>query len=477
MTKYIAVILLLVTSVFAFSQSSPSGVASVPDPASEIDKLFMQWNSPDSPGAAVVVVKDGKVLHQNTYGSASLEFGAPVTASTVFDVASVSKQFAGLAIAMLVDQKRISLEDDVHKYIPELPDFGKRITVGHLVHHTSGLRDWPEVLQAGGWLFDDVISFEQIMTMVQHQRGLNFNPGDEEMYSNTNYNLLARIVERVTGQTFREWTDANIFKPLGMRNTHFHDDYADVVKNCASSYYPTKTGTWKRNTDNLTALGSSSLFTTIEDMAEWLKNFDAPRVGSEAVLKMMVTPGKLNSGKDNNYAFGLFVGRPYRGLQVVSHTGLWAGFRTAMVRFPEQKFSVAVFSNASNFRSLRTANAIAELYLGAEMKEASEVPAVAETPRAPVSRLSQARLQEFAGEYYSHELAVSYSVTAKDDGLDLLNRHYPPLRLTLIGSDEFGNEDWRVRFTRNKSGKITGLLLSGERVRNMSFTRTGSQCF
>lgn len=185
----------------------------------KVDKLFTEWNKPDSPGAALAVIKDGSVIYKNGYGSANLEYNIPITPSTIFHVASVSKQFTAFAVVMLADQGKLSLDDDIRKHLPEIPDFGKTVTIQHLVHHISGMRDQWELLAMAGWRLDDVITKEHILTMVRHQRELNFNPGDEHMYCNTGYTLLAEIVERVTGQSFSEWTKANLFKPLGMVNT------------------------------------------------------------------------------------------------------------------------------------------------------------------------------------------------------------------------------------------------------------------
>ncbi|UCD24748.1 MAG: beta-lactamase family protein, partial [Gemmatimonadota bacterium] len=208
----------------------------------QVDSMFHEYDRTDSPGWAVLVVQDGEVVLSRGYGMANLEHQVPIRPNTVFDIASVSKQFAGMAISMLVERGDISLDDDVRQYIPELADFGHTITIRHLVHHLSGLRDWPGTLAVAGWRMDDVISFDQILTMAFNQDALNFEPGAEYSYSNTGYNILAEVVARVSGQTFREWTDANIFRPLGMTNTHFHDDHTEVVPNRAYGYHRASSG-------------------------------------------------------------------------------------------------------------------------------------------------------------------------------------------------------------------------------------------
>lgn len=229
----------------------------------KVDQLFATWDKPESPGAAIAVIKDGVVVYKRGYGSANLEYNVPITPQTVFHVASVSKQFTAFAIALLAHQGKLSLDDDIRKHLPEVPDFGKKITIRHLIHHTSGLRDQWTLLGMAGWRLDDVITKEHILKMVRHQKELNFDPGAENLYSNTGYTLLAVIVERVSGQSFRDYTDANIFKPLGMTNTHFHDDHERIVKNRAYSYSPAGPGGgFKAAPLNYANVGATSLFTT-----------------------------------------------------------------------------------------------------------------------------------------------------------------------------------------------------------------------
>ncbi len=202
----------------------------------KIDALFERYTKNGSPGVAAGIVQNGQVVFKKGYGLANLEYDIPITSSSVFDIASVSKQFCGLAISMLIEEGKISLSDDIRKHLPEVPDFGKTITINHLLHHTSGLRDWPEGLNVAGWRWDEVFSFDDIIRMVKHQKELDFNPGEKYSYSNTGYNLLALLVQRVSGQGFREWTDAHLFKPLHMDHSHFLDDQGTVIKNMAYSY-------------------------------------------------------------------------------------------------------------------------------------------------------------------------------------------------------------------------------------------------
>lgn len=402
---------------------SPATVRAQDDARSaRVDSLFAEWNRPDSPGAAVLVVRDGKVLHRRGYGSANLEHRIPITPGTVFDIASVSKQFCGMAIAMLVEADTISLDDDVRTYLPELPDFGHTITVRHLVHHISGIRDWPGTLAIAGWRMDDVISFEQILTMAFHQEALNFPPGERYLYSNTGYNLLARLVERVSGTTFRQWTEEHVFAPLGMRDTHFHDDHTELVPNRAYGYRPLREGGWTSVNNGLTALGSSSLYTTLDDLGKWLRNLDDPAVGGRAVIARMRRRGVLNHGDTIAYAYGLSIDE-YRGLMTASHGGSWAGFRTHLLHFPDQRFGVVILGNFATFNPSRPAYAIADIYLEDLL---APRPDRATAPATAAVAVDRAVLDEYAGRY---RLGPGWFVT--------VTRHGDRLEVQATGEDRF----------------------------------------
>lgn len=361
--------------------------------ARRVDSLFAQYNRTDAPGLAVAVVRDGQTIFAKGYGMADLEHRVAITPSTVFDVASVSKQFAGLAIAMLVGEGKIQLEDDVRRYVPEVHEMGRPITINHLVHHTSGLRDWPGTLGIAGWRFDDVISFDQILTMAYHQRTLNFVPGAEYTYSNTGYNLLAETVQRVSGKSFRVWTEENFFAPLGMRRTVFRDDHTMVIPDRALGYTRTAGGRWSAVTNNLTALGSSSMMSTVEDLAKWVINFDSMRVGGAPAMAMARTRGVLNDGTTIPYAFGLSHGE-YRGEPTIGHSGSWAGFATYVVHFPRQRFGVVVLANTPAVNASRAAFQVADTFLGSAL---AAVPATPAMP--PAHQLTEATLDAYAGTY------------------------------------------------------------------------------
>ncbi|MEE8192603.1 MAG: serine hydrolase domain-containing protein [Gemmatimonadales bacterium] len=431
------------------------------DLSAQVDVLFADLDAPDSPGAAVVVVRYGEVLHRGGYGSANLEYGLPVTPATVFDIASVSKQFAGMAIAMLVEEGAISLDDDIRTYLPEVPDFGKTITVRHLVHHMSGIRDWPGTLAVAGWRMDDVITFEQILRMVQDQRALNFDPGSAYSYSNTGYNLLAELVARVSGMSFREWTEQRIFAPLGMSDTHFQDDHTELVPNRAVAYGRSDS-VFTNLANGLTAFGSSSLLTTIDDMANWLMNFDDPVVGGDSIIRLMRTQGVLNSGQRISYAFGLNIG-DYRGLPTVSHGGAWEGFRTFLLHFPVQRFGVVVLSNDSRVAAGRRAHQVADVYLSEELQPQRAV--ATNWALLPEVDVSPELLEEYTGTY---KLGPGWLVTLTRQGDSLMAQATAEQRFPTraVSETEFYVPAYgaSIHFRRDTSGAVSHAEYRGIRA-------------
>ena len=386
------------------------------DLSTKVDRLFKSWNNKKKPGAAVLVVQNGKIVHRRGYGMANLEHGIPIGPETVFDIASVSKQFCGLAIAMLAEQGKLSLDDDVRKHVDWVPDFGKKITIRHLLHHASGLRDWPGALRIAGWRFDDVISFQQILNLIRHQRDLNFEPGAEYLYSNTGYNLLAHVVEKVSGQSFAKWTKAHIFDPLGMKHTHFHDDHSRVVENRAVAYAQKRgraaASRWRNIGNHLTALGSSSLYTTIDDLGRWILNFETYKVAGKKALEAMHTRGKLNNGRRIAYCYGVSTGN-YRGLRTVSHGGSWAGFKATLIRFPKQRFAVVVLANTAAINSGRMAYRITNLYLKDQLADEPDKSKGGDiqgkpAPLPQVAKVDPAIYKRYTGVY---ELSATSFVT------------------------------------------------------------------
>lgn len=337
----------------------------------KIDSLFLEWDKPYSPGAAVAVLKDGEVIFKKGYGRANLEHDIPITPATIFHIASESKQFATFCIALLAQQGKLSLDDDIRKHLAYVRDFGKTITIRHLIHHTSGLRDQWQLLAISGTRLDDVITQDHVIKLVQNQKELNFEPGSRYLYCNTGYTLLAEIVKSVSGKSLREFAYENIFQPLGMHNTHFHDDYREVVKGRANSYAAVDSVTFRNSILSYSTIGATSLFTTVEDEAKWLNNYFTAHIGAKEIVEQMHERGVLNSGDTLDYAFAIGWGE-HKGWKTFGHGGSDAGFRTYAVRIPEARLGIIVFSNLNTFNTRAIAMQVADLILEDRSKAKTE---------------------------------------------------------------------------------------------------------
>ncbi len=432
----------------------------------EIAKLFEKYDSIDSPGASVAVIKDGMVIYRNGFGSAQLEYNIPITPSTVFHVASVSKQFTAMAITMLEAEGKLSVDDDIRKHLPEIPDFGKTITIRHLLNHTSGLRDQWELLTMAGRRMDDVLTQDQIMALLKRQKELNFDPGERYLYSNMGYTVLAEIVSKAGGKPFVQWTKENIFKPLGMMNTHFHKDHREIVKNRAYSYENDEKGGLRRSVLNYANVGATSLFTTVEDMANWMRNFEEKRVGGPDVIKKMLTKGVLNNGKTIEYARGIGIGE-IQGVKTISHGGGDAGFRTYMLYLPDFKLGVVVLSNFGSARPAQLSREIAMIYRDSLMKKAAPQapsPKPAEKAKKKPFKIPVKKLKAFTGTYWLSsalllrkivlEKGKLYYVRSKDSRTELI-----PLSKTAFKMKGFGYVT--VAFSDKTGGRYDTVTVSG----------------
>jgi CubicO group peptidase (beta-lactamase class C family) len=404
---------LLLVSCLAKAQTLP------PDVTKQVDKVFEKWDKPDSPGCALGIYSGGQIVYKHGYGTADLNDDVPITPATVFHVASMSKQFTAASIVLLAQQGKLSLDDDVRKYIPELPDFGERITNRHLVHHTSGLRDQWNLLELAGWRYSlDLITDDDVMSVMTRQKDLNFKPGDKHVYCNTGYTLMGLIVKRVSGISLREYTTKNIFEPLGMTHTHFRDDHAEIIKHDALGYeQEAKDKPFRMSLTNFDTVGATSLHTTVEDLQLWDENFYHPRVGGPAFLQQMLERGKLNSGEQLDYAFGL-VESKYKGLPTVDHGGADAGYRSDLIRFPEQHFSAAVLCNSAETNPSALARQVADIVLAKDLKPTEATP-TKEPARNAVATLTAEQMAAIAGLYWSKEEDDFEKVQVKDGRLQM----------------------------------------------------------
>jgi len=378
----------------------------------KVDRVFAEWNTTSSPGCALAVVKDDHVVYEHGYGMANLELGIAITPQSVFDIGSVSKQITAMAILLLAQEHKLSLDDDIRKYLPEMPDYGSTITIRHMLHHTSGLRNYDDLFDLQGIPEADLTTDRDAMELILRQKGVNFRAGEEFLYSDTNYFLMSQIVKRVTGQTLRQFAQDRIFGPLQMTSTHFHDDHTMIVPRRATGYAPHKGGGFEIDMSNFEQLGDGSVMTTVEDLFKWDQNFDHPLVGGADAIRQLTTPGTLNNGQTIPYAMGLFLDH-YRGLNWIHHSGEWVGYRAALSRFPDQHFSTLVLCNCVGSMSPMTmAQRVADVYLAEEFARAENGPSPKTSPNVPLTELKQ-----YVGTYWSQKNGAFRTFVLRDDKL------------------------------------------------------------
>lgn len=378
----------------------------------KVDKLFAKWDSTISPGAALAIIKDGKIIYKRGYGMANLEHNVPITSNSVFRIGSTSKQFTASCIAILALQGKISLDDDICKYIPELRRYESSITIRHLVHHTSGIRDYLTLGAIAALTEDHFYTPEDTIELLGRQKKLNFLSGEEHLYSNSGYFLMGVIVERVSGKSLNDFAQEHIFKPLGMKNTHYHDDHTMVVRNRADGYSPIKKG-FCIDMTTLDHVGDGGIFTTVEDLFLWDQAFYNNTLGKE-LMEFIQAPGVLNNGKKLDYAFGLGVDE-YKGIKRVSHGGGFAGFRAQMVRFPDQKFTVICLANLGTINPSRLCMKIADIYLAEKFKKPEKAPK--KKKKIKTITLAKKELEEKAGNYQDKKTGMWTIISMKEDKL------------------------------------------------------------
>lgn len=421
----------------------------------QVDSLFSNWAKPSSPGASIGIYSEGSLIYSQGYGMSNLEYDIPIKSNSIFHVASISKQFTDFAILLLEEEGKLSIEDDIRKYMPEIHDFGKKITIRHLMYHTSGIRDQWQLLAIAGWRLDDVVTKAQIMKMILGQRELNFEPGSKYSYSNSGYSILARIVEKVSKKPFAKFASERIFKPLGMEDTHVHDDHEMIVPRRTYSYKPSGAG-YKKEVLSFANDGATSLFTTAEDMGKWMNNMLHPDLGKSFVPSMR-TKGKLNNGEEINYGLGQSVGI-YKGLNYAGHGGSDAGFRSYVRWYPEYDFGVVVLSNLSSFDPNWKVNQITDIFLKDNFKEEEEKVVARE--EVDLIELPVEKLAPFTGRYAIDKYGISINLKLEKDKLKVyMDWNGGSFTISPYTETKFIDDgDLNMRFTfKKKSGKVTGV--------------------
>ncbi len=386
-----------------------------------IDELFAEWDRTDSPGCSLAVIHDGDIVYARGYGMANLDWSIANSATTVFRIGSTSKQITAACIALLSVDGVISLDDEIRKYLPEMPEYESPITVRHLIHHTSGVRDYLGLMTLVGKRKDDWYTTGEALAIICQQRNLNFTPGERHLYSNSGYLLLGIIVERASGKTLREFAAGRIFKPLGMRHTHFHDDHTEVARNRALGYSHIRgSAGFRIDVTTLDMVGDGGVFTSVEDFFLWDQNFYHAKVGGKKFLELIQTPGVLNDGEQLEYAFGLGIDE-HRGLRMVAHSGGFVGYRAQMIRFPEQKFSVICFANLGTISPSRLCREVANICLAdvfpEEKRRRGGDKDARPLPAAATVELSRQELEAVTGTYADEEWNVMLELLLEGAGL------------------------------------------------------------
>ncbi|MEE8130889.1 MAG: serine hydrolase domain-containing protein [Vicinamibacterales bacterium] len=444
-----------------------------------VDAVFARWDKPDTPGCALGVIQDGELIYQQGYGMANLDWDIPITPETVFYVGSVSKQFAAAAVALLAQDGTLSLDDDIRKYFPEMPTYEKQVTIRHLIHHTGGIRDIYTLMSLAGLRIEDVFPDDDAVTLIAGQQETNFTPGDEYLYSNSDYFLLAELFERAADTTLREYGEERIFGPLGMTDTHFHDQSDHVLKRRAMSYGVNPLAAAEERfvityLGNFNKVGAGGLYTTIRDLLLWDRNFYSGKVGGQNLLDQIHTRGVLSNGQELDYAFGLILG-DYRGLRTVGHDGSMMGFRATYLQFPEQRFSVAIACNLGNISPGVLARQVADLYLAdsftaprGRRREGGRSQAAGR--RQETMEIDTAALEAYTGVYDSEELGVSYELFLDGDALTVTMPNRAPFTLQPVRVDVFRGP-WAFMFERDAADAVTAFRVNAGRVTNIRFVR------
>jgi CubicO group peptidase (beta-lactamase class C family) len=472
MTRFSVLCSIALLAAITIPGGAARGQATVTPASADVDRVFARWKQ-DTPGCAVGVAVGGASVLQKAYGMADLEHDVRNMPETIFEAGSVAKQFTAAAVLLLSKEGKLSLDDPVRKYIPELPDYGPPLLIRHMLNHTSGLRDWGEVAAIAGWPRTTRLhTHAHVLDIVSRQRSLNFTPGSQYSYSNSGYNLAAIIVSRVSGKPFAEFSQERLFKPLGMTHSSWRDDFTRIVRNRAIAYSEGRDGQFQMEMPFENVHGNGGLLTTVGDLLKWNENFVSPKVGDAAFVREQQETGRFNDGRPQQYALGLFIGQ-YRGLRDVSHSGATAGYRAYLVRYPDQHVSVAVLCNVSSGTATQYAQAVADMYLGSALKAGRRSPAAPQPRLADTFHPTPQELAAFAGTYSSDEAETTFVAAMDGETLVLKRRPDTVLKLRPTVTDTFAAQPLGiVKFLRDTTGRVSGMSVSRDRVFDMRFTRT-----
>jgi len=463
MKKLIILIIVVLQSFTIFIPNgwSKTGAKTQNLREAQIDSIFTQWDKPETPGCAIAVVQNGKIIYSHGYGIANLDYNISITTSMVFNIGSMSKQFTAACITLLIEKGEISLDDDVREYIPDLPNYGNTITINHLIHHTSGISDIDWMMILAGMPEDNVYNEQDILDLIVRQRELNFVPGTKYAYSNSNYTLLAAIAKRVTGMSLGQYAEEQIFKPLGMKNTFINENPRRIIKNRAIGYASDGNGGYRiEHSFNTTFPGPSDVNTTVEDLFLWDQNFYKNKIGGPNFNTLMQSRGILTNGDSINYAFGLSFGK-YKGLNWVGHQGATLGFTAESWRFPEQKFTIICLSNQFGFPTGTVIAKVADLYLADQFQEDENK---SESTPTPIERKEISINPEIYNKYVGvYELMPGFLLTVTNENNKLMIQGTGQEKVEVFPESEteffLKVTDAQVSFPVEEDGKVNKIIL------------------
>lgn len=412
----------------------------------DIDGLFSMWENSNGPGGVVLVTQNNKTVFEKAYGLENISYKIPNTSESVFNIGSMSKQFTAMGIVLLQMEGKLSIDDDIKKYLPELNNFEKPITIRHLLHHTSGFRSSPELFGLAGWRDGDAISNEDVYRYLTKQTALNFEPGSEYMYTNSGYILLAKIIENVSKQNFKSWMKEKIFQPLQMNATFIEENSSNVVSKVATSYSEIEPSVFNYVENNDLTYGASNVYSTSKDVLKWMKNFNEAPTNWKSAFEMLKTVDVLNSGPKNNYGFGVFVD-DFFGNHRIQHTGAIAGFRSVMYSYPDDNLEIIILSNFASNQLSKAADQISQLFLQNKSKDETNQEEI-----KPIL-INDEVLKKYEGMYWSDKNNYSRKIYVENNTLWYLRSNNKKSPLIPITTTEFQmggiNEKLLVKFDVN----------------------------
>lgn len=443
------------------------------DTAKLIDDIFIRYTS-DRPGCQLAISRYGKIIYSKAWGLSDIEHATPLATSSIIEAGSVSKQFTAAAILLLQSEGKLSLNDDIRKYLPEIPDYGKTITLQHLIHHTSGLKDWGSLMAFSDWpRGTKLYSNDDVLRIMSKQRSLNHNPGEEFFYSNTNYVLLAIIVQRVSGQSLAEFTTQRIFGPAQMKATQWRNDIRHIFPGRAIAY--SKQGdVYFTDMPYENVYGNGGLLTTAEDLLKWNDYYTHAKINGSSFLKEQLDTIPLNNGQPNNYAAGLRL-VDINGYKGIVHDGATAAYRSILEYYPDMELGIAWLANTSEFDEKGDGlNDLRKLLL-TDRSKSNNLPSTSKEKRSKAENKTNknVNLIPYVGIYTSSEVESALQICLTDNTLQIKRIKGDIFRLKPVSENEFQIENSKVKvvFEKNAQGEILRLKFSSPKVRNVCFEK------